>query len=155
VASVKTTIRVEGLRELKAALDELPKATGTNILKRALTEAGQPVARDAAAAAPDDPETGGYDLRTSIKVGTRLSRRQRKRLRKESKVEVYIGAGPLPQAHLQEFGTAHHGPQPFMRPAFDSNKRGMVEAIKASLWREIDKARARLARKSARLAGKV
>lgn len=150
----RQVVRVEGLKELKAALEELPKATSTNVLKRALTEAGQPVASSAASMAPDDPETGGYDLKKSITVGSRLSRRQKKQHRKGSKVEVFVGAGPLSQATQQEFGNALHGPQAFLRPAWDAGKMAVLEAIKKSLWENIDKARARLARKAARLAAK-
>lgn len=147
-------VKVEGLKELKAALEELPKATGTNVLKRALTEAGQLVAGPAAAMAPDDPETGGYDLKKSITVGQRLSRRQKKRHKKGSKVEVFIGAGPLSQATQQEFGNALHGPQPYMRPAWDANKMGALEYIKKALAEQIEKARERLARKTAKLESK-
>ena len=57
-------------------------------------------------------------------------------------------AGPLPQAHLQEFGTKDQPPQPFMRPAWDAEKRGVLEGIKDDLWAEIKKAAARLAKKA-------
>jgi HK97 gp10 family phage protein len=150
----REVFRVEGLREIKAALEDVSKATSTNILKKALIEAGQPIASAARSMAPDDPTTGGYDLKKSITVGTRLSRRQKKRNKKGSKVEVYVGAGPLSQATQQEFGNALHGPQAFLRPAWDSNKAQALQIFIKAVWSNIEKAAARAARKTARLAAK-
>src|SRR5690606_2344940 len=65
-------------------------------------------------------------------------------------VEVFVGAGPVPHAHLQEFGTAHHGPQPFARPAWDAAKGGAIDTVKSEMWSEIEKAAKRLARKAAK-----
>lgn len=144
------TFRVEGLSELKAALDELPKATGTNVLKRALLKAAEPIEARAEQLAP---RLSGA-LQRSVTAGTKLSGRQKKQHRKESKVEIFVGAGALVQAITQEFGTAHHPPQPFLRPAWAANKVKALNSIKELLAEEIEKARARLARKAARLAAK-
>lgn len=153
----RETVKIEGLRELEAALAELPKATGKNVLKRVLMKRGQPIADAMRAMAPDDPATGGNDLRSSIAVGTKLSPRQaglhRKMFRDDkAAVEVFVGAGPLPQAHLQEFGTVHHGPQSYARPAWDENQGTVLDGIAVDLWTEIENAAARVARKKARAA---
>jgi HK97 gp10 family phage protein len=150
------TVKVEGLREIGAALSELPKATEKNVLRRVGTKRLQPVADAARAMAPDDPVTHGNDLRSSIGVSTRLSGRQKgihKKMFKDDRasVEVFVGAGPLPQAHLQEFGTVQHGPQPFMRPAWDAEKGAILQGLADDLWAEIKKSADRLARKTARL----
>lgn len=156
---MKTTVRIDGLRELEQALSELPRATGKNVLRRVLRKAAEPMAADMKARAPDDPNTGGMDLKNSIGIGSRLSKRQasihRKMFRDDkASVEIFVGAGPVPHAHLQEFGTAHHGPQPFARPAWDGHQKSILESIKTDLGTEIDKAAKRLARKAARLAAK-
>jgi HK97 gp10 family phage protein len=156
---VIATVKVEGLRELAATLDQLPKAVARNALRRALIKRGQPLADTMRSLAPDDPRTGGMDLRNSIGVGTKLSPRQAKLHRKENKddkqfAEVFVGAGPVPHAHLQEWGTVFHGPQPFARPAWDQHKDTILEGIKDDLWAEIDKAAKRHAKKLARLAAK-
>lgn len=159
---MKTTVRVDGLKELDAALGELTKATARNILRRVGLKALEPVAETARSLAPDDPDTGGFDLRNSIVVSQHLSRRQKKLAKKEvrsgaaeaSFAEVYAGAGPLPQAHNQEFGNVVHGPQPFMRPAWENNKGKVLDTVKSELATEIDKAAQRAARKAARLAKK-
>ena len=152
---MKTTVHVEGLREFEHALSELPKSTGKAVLRRTLKKAGQPIADNARALAPDDPSTGGNDLESSIGVSTKLSNRQRsahKKMFKDDKasVEMFVGAGPLPQAHNQEFGNVNHGPQSFMRPAWDTNKNRALDIIKSELWGEIEKAAKRLAKKAAR-----
>lgn len=155
----RNTVHVEGLRELEKALAELPKATGKAVLRRVLKKNAGPMAAAAKAAAPDDPATGGKDLKSTIGVGTRLSKRQaglhRKMFRDDrASVEMFVGAGPLPQAHLQEFGTVNHGPQSFMRPAWDNGQRPLLDGIARDLGSEIDRAAKRLARKQARLAAK-
>ncbi|WP_141333512.1 HK97-gp10 family putative phage morphogenesis protein, partial [Sinorhizobium meliloti] len=144
-------VSIEGLKQLDQALAELPKATGKAVLRRTLIKAGEPLADDMRAEAPDDPATGGNDLRSSIGVGTKLSKRQAKLHRKEFKndkasAEVFVGAGPVPHAHLQEFGTSRHGPQPFARPAWDAGKNQVLDTIKDELAVQITKAAQRLAR---------
>ena len=154
---MKTTIRLDGLRELDAALGELSKASAKGVLRRVGLKALQPMADTMRAMAPDDPETGGNDLRSSIGVGTKLSPRQARLNRRpedKSFVEVYAGAGPVPQAHLQEFGTVDHGPQPFARPAFEQHKEGVVKSVAANLGAEITKTAARAAKRKAKLAAK-
>lgn len=141
-------VKVEGLKALQTALRALPDATAKNVIRRVLRKAGAPIAARARALVPVDEG----DLQGSIAVSTKLTWRQRARHRKygPDDIEVFVGAGPHPQAHLQEFGTQHHPPQPFMRPAWDAEKDGALEGIKADLWAEIEKSANRLARKRAK-----
>jgi HK97 gp10 family phage protein len=157
MAQQNVTLQVFGLRELQDALAELPQATGKNVLRRVLMARAKPLAETMRAHAPDDPETGGYDLRNSITASTRLSPRQagihRKMFRDDkAAAEVFVGAGPVPHAHMQEFGTVNHGPQAFVRPAWDGGHAALFDGIKDDLWVEIKKSADRLARKTARLA---
>jgi hypothetical protein len=149
--------RVEGLRELDRALAELPKSTAKAVLRRTLLKAGEPLADEMRSLAPDDASTGGNDLKSSIAVGTKLSRRQAKLHRREFKndkafAEVFVGPGPDPAAWNQEFGNINHGPQSFARPAWDGKQREVLDIIKTETWNEIEKAAQRLARKAAKLA---
>lgn len=144
---LKTTVHIEGLAEVKTALRELlPDRTARNVMKRVLTQMAQPIAATAESLAPK--RTGR--LKRRIGVGTKLSRRQRAMHRRvdQNDVEVFVGAGPLPQAHLREYGADHHVAQPFMRPAWDMHKAGVVSGIADAMWREIEKAAARQARKA-------
>lgn len=147
----RTVFKLEGLKELDEALSELPKATARNVLLRTLKEQGQPIADAGEANAPR--LTG--KLADSYTVGTKLSRRQKKQTKKESHVEVYIGPTPHPKSIQTEFGNAHQAPHPHLRPAWDSNVMRVLDGIKKSLADQIEKARARLARKAAREAAKL
>lgn len=154
--SVKVT-RVEGLRELEQTLKNLPRATAKSVLVRSLKKRAEPIADTMRALVPDDPTTPEtQDLRGSIAVSTRLSKRQARLHRRETKndrdfAEVFVGAGPLPHAHMQEFGTINHGPQPFARPAWDQHQNEVLDGLKDDLWTEIKRAADRLARKVKRV----
>jgi len=172
---VKTTVRVEGLSELEASLGELTKATARNALRAVLTKAGEPIAEAMRRYAPDDPATTGLDLRKSIAVSPKLrnpvgkaefaavmrgggskseavaAMRDARRAGSRSFAEVYVGPGKG-GAHgvLQEFGTVHHRPQPFARPAWDENKGKALDIIRTETAGEIDKRVQRARRKALR-----
>jgi HK97 gp10 family phage protein len=145
-------VRIEGLRELDRALGELPKSVGKSVARKVLKKRGKPIADAAKAKAPVDPDGGGQ-LRDSIGVSTKLSPRQRRLQRKIGRddVEMFVGAGPLAHAHLNEFGLGNNPPRPFMRPAWDERRRGVIDGIGDDLWKEIDKAAKRQAARAARL----
>ena len=63
-SSIKTKIHVEGLSELEKALQEIPRATGGNVLKRAIVKPAQMFADHARELAPK--ESG--KLKQEIKV---------------------------------------------------------------------------------------
>lgn len=152
------TVRVDGLKELEAALKELPRATGKSVLRRVLKKRAEPIADAMRSKAPVDIEGGGQ-LRDSVGVSTKLSKRQRGLHRKAFKndkasVEMFVGAGPLPQAHLTEFGGPNNSPVGWARSSWDAGKAELLDGLKADLWAEVEKAAARHARKMARLARK-
>ncbi|MDP2129996.1 MAG: HK97-gp10 family putative phage morphogenesis protein [Erythrobacter sp.] len=155
----RPSTRIEGLRELEAALADLPKTTGKNVLGRVLKKAAAATVADAQSNAPRD--TGG--LSASIIVGAKLNGRQtslnRQQLKNRSGVEMFIGPSYEKgkggrHGHLLEFGTVNMPAQPFMRPAWDANKDAALRTIADDLGSEIEKAAARLARKAARKAAK-
>lgn len=146
----RVTVRVEGLREIEQALTAIGKSTGRNVMRRVAIKRLEPIAEAMREKAPDDPNTGGNDLRSSITVTTKRPRRHKKR----DEVEAYAGPGQHPQAHLQEFGAPQHGPQPFARPAWDHGKDEILPGVGEDFWVEIKKAADRQARKTARLAVK-
>lgn len=167
------TMELSGFDEFEEALEQLSKAAGKNTLRRSLKTAAEPMAELARSMAPDDPSTGGFDLVKSITVGNRLSKSETAKHRKmfrndRASVEMFVGAGPLPQAVYAEFGTAPHinkglfagtenpgmSPRPFMRPAWDQDHKPLLDRLGKELWREIKKTMARAERKAARLAAK-
>lgn len=176
---MKVTVKFEGGKALDEALGELTKATGRNVLRKVLMRAGQPMADTASALAPDDPNTGAPDLHTSITVSTKVKNTtgnaeyrevlqnfgskeeavgamrdaRRAAAGEGSFADVYVGPDVKQfHAHLQEFGTINHSPQPFMRPAFDQQKGRVLEIIASDLGAEIEKAAKRARRKAAKLA---
>lgn len=152
---MQTTVKIEGLTELDAALAQFKPSTGKGVLRRVGKKAAKPMAQDMEQRAPK--LTGA--LKLSCKVASKLSRRQRglhHRLVKDSKasVELFIGPGPLPQAIQEEFGNIHQRPHPFVRPAWDGGKDAMLAEISKLLGLEIQKTAARLEAKARRLAAK-
>jgi len=169
---MKMRVSVSGLRELDKALGMLPKATARNVLKRALDKAAQPIVDEAKTLAPVN--TGA--LRDSIKASTRVKNKvgaseysaaMRSGLGKQaarsallaarranrgqgSFAETFVGPargkGVIRYAHIVEFGSVKHAPQPYMRPAWDGNKDKALSIIKAELGSEIIKAARRVGR---------
>lgn len=179
MASIKSMIRVEGLKELEDALLELPKATQGNVLKRAAVAAAADFADYASALAPKG-RTG--KLTTEIKVAkpkiinagtaafaaamregaTRAEAASAARAANQAAGgqgrSVITSVGPTKAAFyglFQEFGTAHHAARPFMRPTWDALKGSMLDTMARVLGEQIEKARKRLARKAEREAAKL
>lgn len=178
MAFSRTKFKVEGLSQISEALENFSKATSGNILKRAVGTAGAVFAEHAIAVAPKDKG----DLRREIKVskpkivtpgkaafaqamretGDRAIAAQAARAANRSAGgegrSAVTHVGPTKRAGqgmLQEFGTAHHKAQPFMRPTFDANGPALIDVMADTLREEIDKATKRAERKAARLAAKI
>lgn len=155
--------RIEGLKELEAALSDMPKATAKATIRRALKKAARPIEAAAENLAPVRTGRLQKSVETSAKLSKRQAAIQRRltgsgpkltidgfRSEPSKSVEIYVGAGVVPQAHLQEFGSANNPPQPFLRPAWDANKRKALASIKDDLASEIAKTAARVARRRAK-----
>jgi len=163
------TMELEGFAELDAALAQLSRSAGKGVLRRSLKKAGEPLVAIVRASVRRDDG----DLAESIAISTKLDKRQRGQHRKmfgsdKASVEMFIGPSYNlgdggRHGHLVEFGTkprinsgifagtAHPGtaPQPFMRPAWDSDKTAMLDRLKVDLWAELQKAIARAERRAA------
>jgi HK97 gp10 family phage protein len=146
--------RVEGLAESEVALRELRDATSIsnstarNTIKRALVKSAQPIVSQARASAP----VRSGKLKVSVDAGRPLSKRQRKQHTADAPIEVFVGAGPYPQVHMQEFGTAKQPPQRFLTPAVDQNINAVIASFSKDLADEVEKTAQRAARKLARIA---
>jgi HK97 gp10 family phage protein len=165
-------IKIEGLREIHAALQDLSKATARSVVKRVLLKRAQPIVEAARARAP--VRTGR--LRDSIIAQARggnagkaafakamrggASRAEAGRAAREANrvagsiVEVVIGPhdGAF-YASLVEFGTQHSSPKPFLRPAWDAGKMQVLDGVGDDMWTEIKKTLARQAKRLAKKAG--
>lgn len=145
-------LKFEGGRELERALMDLKTATAKSVVRKVLKGAAQPIAD---AGRGNAPQRLG-DLRASYGVGTRLTKRQRRKSRKESEVEVYAGPGEkgAAQGVQTEFGNEHQAAEPHLRPAWDAHKDGALRHIETEMGGEIAKAAARAARRAAKKAGR-
>lgn len=143
---MKTTVKVEGLKELDEALSQFTPTKRRAIGRVALDNAGEITAKAARALAPVD--SGG--LRESIDVSGTLSRAQKAEHSKQAEQERFIGPDSRPQGHLREFGSDGNPPEPYMRPAWDQTKEQVLDRIGDELWVGIEKAVASTARKALR-----
>lgn len=138
------TVKVAGLKEVEASLKELKKSTARSVIRKALREGGEVLARAARDLVPVD--TGG--LRESIDVSSRLNRSQKAKHRKRADQEVFVGPDGRPQSITQEFGTYKEPAQPYMRPAWDGNSKAAMTRISDALFVEVERAARRAAAKA-------
>lgn len=146
---MSVTFKFEGGRELEKALNDLPLSTQRSVLRRGLKRVADPVAADWRSRAPRDEGR----LEQSIIVGpsSKLTSRQKKDARAEGRffAEMHVGTAD-PAGQQQEFGNVNHPAQPSGRPAWDANKHKALADLGKFIWDEIDKARARRAKRLAR-----
>lgn len=178
MASSKFTFKVEGLKELDEALAEFSRATGGNILKRAVGTAGAFIADKAIEIAPEDkgklkaeikvakpkiinPGTAAFAQamkETGDRAIAAAAARAANRAAGGKGRSAVTHVGPTKRAGqgiLQEFGTAHHAAQPFMRPTWDHHGAEAATVMRDALAEGIEKARVRAAKRAERLAAKM
>lgn len=141
---MRPTVKIEGLKELDAALGEMKKATAKAVARRALLRAAQPMVEAAKALAPVGHIKGAGDLRASITAsGTSVAgndafaqamakgrgkaaavaakRDALRALNGDSLTVVFVGPArrrgsrATKIAHLAEFGAAAHVIKPKTR----------------------------------------
>lgn len=178
MAPFKSSVRVEGLKELEKTLATLSKGIARNALRKAMAKAGEPIRDKAQSLAPRD--TG--ELETSIEISTKVKNtvgnaeyaaamraglgvqaarsalRDARRTTKGSFAEVYVGPSQADNKKdaikriVQEFGSVNQPAQPYMRPAWASEQDNALEIAKRELAVEVNKAAQRAAKRAAKLA---
>lgn len=138
------TSHIEGMKEAREALQELAKATQTNIGKRALNapadvfvfgiKARTPVSSD-----PRNPTKGS--LRDAMRKGKSSVKKGSARL---DLINDDIASVP------NEFGTSKMAAQPFFRRGIDANREAAAMAMAEAIKMEVDVAVQRAARKGAK-----
>jgi HK97 gp10 family phage protein len=129
---VSVRVTFEGGKELQSTLDSLPQAISRKIQREVLVEAAEPMVAAARKMAPRRP--GFPDIADNIEVGTPRTSKT------EAGDKFSVSWGPTTgffYGHFQEYGTAHHAAQPFMRPAFDGYKEKSLNIITTRLWDHI------------------
>lgn len=148
-------IKLEGFNELEAALvNDLPRATAKSVLRRTAINAMKPIEERAKQLVPVDDG----QLRDSIQTRPVRAKRQRGSVRYAASEGVEVHTGPRANkgqplggnAAWQEFGTVKQAAQPYMRPSADFEAEAVIDIVRDELKAQIDKAKARIARKLAR-----
>lgn len=151
--SIQIEVKIEGMKEVENALNQLPKAAGKSALRTALRKAAKPIAPAAKAYAP----VRSGKLKDSIKIMTTVKKSQQGEVKDPKLPHVFVGS-TAPHAHLVEFGHAivrngeivgQASPHAFLRPAWDENKNTVLENFKKIIWTELVRQARRLAKKSA------
>ena len=157
----RQTFKIEGFRELDRALaNDLPKATARNVLNRTAEKSMERIKIRMGELAPYDPEDrdgDGKHLNQTMRTQRVTAKRSRGQARFDRSTGVAVMTGPAPEgrraranAGWQEDGTVEMTPNPYARPAADSEGEAVIREVKSVLTQEIDKAKARIAKKLAR-----
>lgn len=148
----RTTVKLTGFKELEQALvEELPKATAKNSLRRAAIDAMKPLEARAKQLVRKDQGELAARITTKTVRAKRISR-----TKFESASGVIVATGPTGRpegggnAGWQEFGTVEMPASPYMRPAADSEGMPTIDRVRDALTVQIGKARKRIARKAAK-----
>jgi len=152
------TAEVQGLKELSRAMGMLKKSIATRTAKRALSAGAGPIAKRARKNAPVLQEPTATRKKGTIKKNIRVKVRKRR----DGQYEATIWVKGLGKKKIelfkqetgkegkdnpddpwywwfQEFGTAEHPAQPFMRPAFETEKNASLDAIAGKLREDLKK----------------
>lgn len=145
-----TRVRVDGLRQLGAAMKKLDRAVALKGARSATAAAAKPVKNAAIRNIDANPSIDSGDLRKNVIV-KRLGKnessltsehivtvrgRGKKKKNKDGTVTQDQGA---PHAHLVEFGTVNMPAEPFLGPAYEQQKQNAVEAMRERLAKFIAK----------------
>lgn len=151
------TFKITGLQECMNALEQLPTVSmKRGVVRNALKKAAVPI-KDKAQTNAQGLPFDSKSIAQSIKIGTTLKRSQRGR-QDRSRVTAYVGSSHS-LAHLFEFGTAQRytqkgayrgyiPPMPFLREAWDSQKKVSLDILKDEIWKALQKSARLLARKA-------
>lgn len=155
---MSVTIKLEGIGEVDKALKALEDEFGdklarSKVLIPAVREAMKPVLQQARANAPKD----SGDLTRSLVVEARRPNSRDRRSKYITQTDTVIAAVTTAsgkklakmgiksdaRAIAQEFGTAQHPAQPYLRPALEANAQETVSRLATILERRIQKFRAK------------
>lgn len=149
----KVTMKLEGLQQLQRNLMALPvELDKGKVLMRALHDGARIIAAEVKRLAPVLKDPGRNPHRQAGAIRANITQHGSKTedfavvIRVRSRGYIF-GNGKGADSHrrgnpnywwLQEFGTSQAAAQPFMRPAFESQKFRAAQEIRNSLRRGID-----------------
>lgn len=153
---MKISTKTEGFAGLEDALIELEKfsgrtTTGKNAVQRGIRKAMKRVEDRAKSLVPVDKG----EIRDSITTKKERAKRQRgsAKFSRETGISMLTGPTGKPAGGnpaWQEFGTVKMTPQPYMRPAADSEGPKVIKVVAEELQDAVKKSLARVRKKAAR-----
>lgn len=153
--------KLQGFEGLDLALDELPKATAKNVLRRTATNAMKRIEDRMAQLAPYDPQDrdgNGKHLNESMRTQTVTAKRARGSIKFDKQNGVAVMTGPAPvgkipraNASWQEYGTVKMPAHSYARVAADVEAHSVIVDVRDELKAQIEKAKKRMKRKAAKL----
>ena len=153
---MKPAIKTSGFEGLEDALIELEKfsgrtTTGKNAVQRGMKKAMKRIEDKAKSLVRVDEG----DLRDSITTKKERAKRVRGSARFQRQTGISLLTGPTGKEEggnpaWQEFGTVKMPPQPYMRPAADSEGQKVVDAVAEELQDAVMKSVERARKKAAR-----
>lgn len=128
----RITLRIEGLDRLQRKLVRIGSLPADPVALKALRKGAEPMREAAEQKAPRRPGSGR--LARGVQIADREST--------PHKAEVAVGIGEdefygVFQELADEFGGVHHAAQPFLRPAYDENRRQTVEIVRRELAKAV------------------
>jgi HK97 gp10 family phage protein len=122
----RASIKIDGAEGLIRKLKKMPGAAGAAILE-SLIEGSELIKKDAERDAPSRTGKLKMKIETEVKsLTTTQSGTRHRKLKADAdyKGQLVADIGPTKDVWygiFAEYGTAHHGAQPFLRPAADNN----------------------------------
>jgi len=140
---MKFSMQTEGGAEFAQNLNKLSLAVRRKTLFRILRLAAEPLRVRMGALAPRAP--GAPDMADSmvISIARRIGDVAGGRWQAADEFQAAVAVGPSKNifyALFQEYGTVHHGAQPFGRPAFDTTAGESLQIIQAEIWAALEAA---------------
>lgn len=158
-------VKIEGLDEIKETLRQVTNSQNAVIQERILKRRAKPLIARMKALAPKRTGTLRRSIKSEVEkevesgqqafaiarntgATTTEARAAAKTAGRSGNVSVTLVVGPTSgkdakedawYAHFVEFGTANMSAKPFMRPAWDSQKRGIFDGIAKDVWSEVQK----------------
>lgn len=138
------TVEVKGLDVLERGLLALPEAVAGKALSQALFAGAGVIRKEAQLRIPvgSVPHYIGRKAKGKLVQPGNLRKQLRTRRIRDGKFSQMLGvtfSGDGFYGMFQEFGTARHKAQPFLRPAFDAKKDEALQRIRDRLAANIER----------------
>jgi HK97 gp10 family phage protein len=150
---MSSSIKITGIRELRRTIDRLPDELKKRAEVPVLRAGAKPIHQAAKRKVPTGTGEAPGLLKRALGITVKKVKgiwSSRVGARTGHAVRLADGTkkDPSKYIHLVELGTRHSRPQPFIRPAIDSAKGEVLQAMSGGLEKHLHRTAKRLAKKS-------